>query len=812
MPLMIRSQLCVLLLLTAAEAQEAPPPEPTPAHLHFFETAVRPVLAEHCLKCHGPAKQWNGLRLDSRKALLRGGDSGPAIVPGQPDQSRLIRAIRHSDDELQMPPESKLSPRQIDDLARWVEMGAPFPAIKGSASVAGKPPRDPDHWAFQPPGLPQLPAVRDGAWPQTPIDPFVLARLESMGLAPASPADKPALARRVTFDLTGLPPTPVEIDQFIADVRPDAFERLVDRLLSSPAYGERWGRHWLDVARYADSNGLDENVAHGNAWRYRDYIVGAFNGDKPFDRFLSEQLAGDLLPAETQSERHEQLIATGFLAIGPKVLAEVDAAKMQMDIVDEQIDTVGRAFLGLTLGCARCHDHKFDPIDTADYYGLAGILKSSRAMEHYKKVARWYEHVLPSPETDSIKAKYDGQLANAKSALDECLAKADAQVREILPPGATLPDKLETHYRADTKAEIKKLRDALTQLTKNPPDLPAAMGVTEAQVADEAIHVRGSPTKLGTLVVRHTPPAVRGPPAPLFSSSESGRRQLAEWLIDPRHPLTSRVLVNRVWRWHFGAGLVRTTDNFGLLGESPSHPELLDWLAHRLIDREWSIKSLHRLILSSSTYQQSSSARRQTLGKDPENHLLGRANVRRLDAEEVRDSLLAVSGQLDRTIGGSLLKVKDRGYFFDHTSKDLTDYNSQRRSLYLPVVRNNVYDVLQLLDFPDPAVSSGDRIATTVAPQALMMLNSDLVMQAATAYATQVLSQEGTDDEQLARIYAIAYGRPPSAAETTANQAFLASLDRSLNSSEADPTQRRQKAWSILCQTILAANEFMYVQ
>jgi hypothetical protein len=433
-------------------------------------------------------------------------------------------------------------------------------------------------------------------------------------------------------------------------------------------------------------------------------------------------------------------------------------------------------------------------------------------MEHYKKVARWYEHVLPAPETDALKDEYDAQLSSAKKLLDNFISQADDQVRTSLAPGATTPVKLETLYPAETKAELKKLRDALTQLQKNPPDLPAAMGVTEAQIADEALHIRGSPIKLGEVVVRHTPPAVRGPSPPQFSTSESGRRQLAEWLVDPQHPLTSRVLVNRLWRWHFGAGIVRTTDNFGLLGEIPSHPELLDWLAHRLIDRDWSIKSLHRLILSSSTYQQSSSARRETISKDPENRLLGRASVRRLDAEEVRDALLAVSGQLDGAIGGSLLKVKNRGYFFDHTSKDLTDYNSRRRSLYLPVVRNNVYDVFQLLDFPDPAVSSGDRIATTIAPQALMMLNSDLVMQSATDFAIEILSQGGSDPERLARMYASAYGRLPSAAETVANQAFLASVDRSLTGSEADPIRRRQQAWSILCQTILASNEFVYVQ
>ena len=797
---------CLVLAAAAAQADAAP----TAEQVRFFESAVRPLLVENCQKCHGTAKQFNGLRLDSREAILRGGDSGPAIVPGKPEESRLIRAVRHTDDEFQMPPDSKLSERQIADLVRWVEMGAPFPAA--AASQPGKPHRDPNHWAFQPPAEQPVPRVIDAAWSRSPIDRFILARLEVEGLAPAQPAEKRTLLRRVTFDLTGLPPAPEEIEAFLADERPDACERLVDRLLASPAYGERWARHWLDVARYADSNGLDENVAHGNAWRYRDYVASAFNSDKPFDRFVTEQMAGDLLPASDQAQRHEHLIATGFLAIGPKVLAEVDEAKMQMDIVDEQIDAVGRAFVGLTLGCARCHDHKFDPIDTADYYGLAGIFKSTRAMENYKKVARWHENPLPSPEAEAIKARYEAEVNAKKKALSDFVAKEDEKVRAGLSPGSTLPEKLETLYSAEAQAELKKLREELAQVEKNAPELPSAMGVMETTVADEAIHIRGNPIKLGEVVSRHVPPTIRGPGAPQFTSAESGRRELAQWLTDPRHPLTSRVLVNRVWRWHFGTGIVRSTDNFGLLGEAPSHPELLDWLALRNIDRGWSLKSLHRLILCSSTYRQSSTAPRQTLARDPENRLFGRANVRRLEAEAVRDAMLAASGQLDTTIGGSLLAVKNRGYFFDHTSKDLTDYTSRRRSLYLPVVRNNVYDVFQLLDFPDPAVPSSDRATTTVAPQALLMLNSELVMQSAAEFADRLLREEGDDEHRVRRMHALAYGRSASTDEVSAAMKFLAAVDASLASSSSDEHERRRQAWSVLCQTVLAASEFIYVQ
>jgi mono/diheme cytochrome c family protein len=814
------------LLLTMVATASDSASSPTAEQLRFFESSIRPVLVEHCLKCHGPEKQWANLRLDSREALLKGGDTGAAVLPGKPGESLLLRAVRQLDDEFKMPPEGpKLTDRQIADLVRWVEMGAPFPA---TAEAHTKRPRDANHWAFQPPKGALIPLVQDLTWVQSPIDNFILARLEAEGLRPLGSADKRTLIRRVTFDLIGLPPTPDEIAAFLADDTPDAYPRLVDRLLASPAYGERWARHWLDVARYADSNGLDENVCHGNAWRYRDFVVAAFNRDEPYDRFVVMQLAGDLLPAVDDGQRHEQLIATGFLGIGPKVLAEVDESKMQMDIVDEQIDTVGRAFLGLTLGCARCHDHKFDPIATADYYGLAGIFKSTRTMEHFKKVAKWHENVLESPPLRALQAEYDAQVAAKKQALEAFITQADEQVRQHAPPGdksLEKLEKLETLYSAETKAQLKQLRDELAQLQQTAPELPSAMGVSEAQVANVPIHIRGNPLKLGNVVERHVPAVLRGPASPQFSANESGRRELATWLVDPQHPLTARVLVNRVWRWHFGRGIVPSTDNFGLLGEPPSHPELLDWLAVRFIDGGWSLKSLQRLIVTSSTYQQQSGAvpseahglhpvgvEGHASPGDPENRLFGRAFVRRLEAEAVRDALLAAAGQLDDTLGGSLLKVKNRGYFFDHTSKDLTDYNSPRRSLYLPVVRNNLYDVFQLLDAPDATIPTGDRATTTVAPQALLMLNSDFVMHCAGKFAERLLSESRDDVARVRWMYLIAYGREATDAEVAENVAFLAELERGLSATQHDVQERHRQAWGVLCQVVLAANEFVYVE
>ena len=798
----------VLLCLLWLTEERAAAPTPTPESVQFFESRVRPVLIEHCQTCHGEKKQWAGLRLDSRESLLKGGDSGPAIVVAQPDDSLLIRAVRHEDANLKMPEKGKLTDAQIADLVRWVEIGAPFPDAPANSSRK----RDPNHWSYQPPVNPAVPVVESNGWSHSAIDQFLLAEIVSDGMAPAETADKRTLIRRVTFDLIGLPATPEEVTDFLSDERPDAFARIVDRLLASPAYGERWGRHWLDVARYADSNGLDENIAHGNAWRYRDYVVTSFNRDKPFDRFIVEQLAGDLLPWSDEQTRHEQLIATGFISVGPKVLAEVNEVKMKMDIIDEQIDTVGRVFLGATLGCARCHDHKFDPIGISDYYGLAGIFKSTRTMETYTKVAKWHEHVLPSRESQELQDRFDEQLAMRKKAVESLVALADQAVLNSLGTYAKPPESLETLYHETTKAELSKLREELATTEKTKPDLPSAMGVAEDQVIDVAIHLRGDPFKLGDVVPRHTPSVIKGAVAPQFSAAESGRKQLSDWLIDPAHPLTARVLVNRIWRNHFGKGLVRTTENFGSLGEPPSHPELLDWLARRLISGGWSQKRLQRAILDSHAYQQSDRVPDKMIEQDPENRRFGRAQVRRLEAEEVRDALLTVCGQLDQAMGGSLLKVKNRGYLFDHTSIDLTDYASQRRSLYLPVIRNNIYDLFQLLDFPDPAVTSGDRTTTTVAPQALMMLNSDFVMQCADHLARQLLGQFMDDDQRISRMYRVAYGRDASDQEHLSSRVFLAEVNHSLAASIPDVADRAAQAWSILCHVMLASNEFIYVR
>lgn len=809
---MTRNVLFLLVLVSSKSLGIAadPPKKSFPQQPVDFVRDIQPVLIEKCLSCHGPEMQESGLRVDVRKTLLKGGDSEtPAIIPKQSGKSLLMERVTAKDPDNLMPPEGKpLTRTEIALFKRWIDSGAVMPErfekIQRTTS---------DHWSFQPiirPKVPQLP----GDWVQTPIDAFVVKKLNQVQLTPASRADRRTLIRRVTFDLTGLPPTPEDIDQFLADTSPQAYERLVDRLLASPAYGERWGRHWLDVVRYADSNGLDENVAHGNAWRYRDYVVNSLNADKPYSQFVKEQLAGDLLPTENQSERNERLVATGVLSLGPKVLAEVDETKMEMDIVDEQIDTFGKAFLGLTLGCARCHDHKFDPVTAEDYYALAGIFKSSKTMDSFKKIAKWHEHEIPTEPQRIRKREYDKKIDGKNGAIAKLIKTANAALLATKDENAKLPAKPEDEYPEATKTQLKNLRAELAALKKEAPVLPTAMGVSEGEVANVPVHQRGSHLSLGKIVPRRYPKVLALPGQPSIPPDASGRLQLANWLTNPDHPLTARVLVNRVWRWHFGRGLVDSTDNFGELGSDPSHPELLDWLAGQLIDSGWTLKKLHRTIVTSNTYCQSSElVHREVIARkariiDPQNRLLWKANVRRLEAEAIRDSLLAVSGNLDRKMGGSLLNTENRKHVFDHTSKDNTRYDFPCRSVYLPIVRNHLYDLFQLFDYTDASMVNGDRTTSTVAPQALFLMNAEFVQQSADALATRLLETTESDVERIRRLYRLAVGRLPTDAELGRTQSFLARFRQTMNKKD----MVELKTWSTLCQVMLVSNEFVTIR
>ncbi|MBC8115489.1 MAG: PSD1 domain-containing protein [Candidatus Saccharimonas sp.] len=909
--------------VSGATLTAAPPP--TAEGLEFFEKRIRPVLVEHCYECHSAGKKAKGgLALDTRDAVLKGGDSGAVLVAGDPGKSRLIDAVRYKNRDLQMPPKGALSDSQVRDLEAWVKMGAPDPREAKPVGGTGQRVIAIDEgrkfWSFAPVSNPALPVVTRGDWVKSPVDAFVLAGLEKTGLTPAPPADKRTLIRRATFDLTGLPPTTDEVDAFVVDESADAFGRVVERLLSSPQYGERWGRHWLDVARYADTNGLDENIAYGHSWRYRDYVVNAFNTDKPYDQFLVEQLAGDLLPAASEAQRIENLTATGFLAIGARVLAEPDVRKLEMDIIDEQLDTLGKAFLGMTFGCCRCHDHKFDPVPTADYYALAAIFRSTRSLSEEKmgNVKFGYEHSLATPEQLEAKQKHEAavtsqrekvtkftgeqrtklkddlhghaaeylaasaelsadadfarinQLAEQRGlrarylltcrlylalnpehpvftrwrelsaarqpdavrmhylklfadvavALKEAKAKdekatkpADEQLaaaHDALNEKAgflTIPDKDADAFDADVLATVERMKSELKGVEDQTPEPPALMGVKDGTITNTLpIHIRGSYLSLGTEIERGFPEVMRTSLAPhILPAKQSGRLQLARWMAGSEHPLTARVMVNRIWRWHFGSGLVRTTENFGLLGDKPSHPALLDWLARRFVEQGWSVKEMHRLILLSSTYQMASV--NHPAGQspdpalaDPDNRLLWRANVQRLEAEQICDALFAVSGSLNEQLGGKTIPLRNRHYVFDHTSIDATRYESTRRALYLPLIRNHLYDLLEQFDYPDPTVPTGSRNSTVVAPQALILLNAPVVREAAERLARKLLAGTGDDRVLVEQAYVALYARPPTEQEATRAIGFV--------KGRSD----RHEAWTLLCHTLLAANEFLYLR
>ncbi|MBI1313328.1 DUF1553 domain-containing protein [bacterium] len=814
--------------------------------LNFFESKIRPLLVAKCGDCHGPDEQESGLRMDSWAGIVQGGKAGSLIVPGKPDSSLLIVAVNYQDNDLRMPPDGRLSKQEVADLKRWIEIGAPHPdRVNAPQSIQPRRSAQIDFeaarrfWSFRPvvrPDVPAQPATTVASdadtqtdiaavvhgprptalGPETDIDRFILAKLSDKKLHLAGPADRTTLIRRLTFDLTGLPPTPEDVTTFVADDSPDAVDRLVDRLLLSPDYGQRWGRFWLDVARYADSNGLDENVAHGNAWRYRDYVIAAFNSGMPYDQFLTEQIAGDLLPVDESEPnaaaiRNQWLIATGYLALGPKVLAEPDATKMEMDIIDEQIDTLGKGVLGLTLGCSRCHDHKFDPLAQTDYYALAGVFKSTRVMENFNKVARWYENEVPMPTDVDHKAQHDAVVAEQKKRIESLVAEARETILADLPDCAEPPKdaELEKKFSQETQAQLKQERERLKELEKeNAALLPTAMGAKEAEVQNVAVHLRGSHLTLGDIVPRRVPQVFQPDELREFSPKNSGRLELARWLTSRDNPLTARVMVNRIWRWHFGTGLVASTDNFGVLGEKPSHPELLDWLAAEFMDSGWSIQHIQRLILRSAVYQQASHSSEVAAAatSDPENRLLWHFPVRRLEAEAIRDSLLAVSGQLDHRMGGSMMAVDNREWVFNHLSVDPTKYDTSRRSVYLPVIRNNLYDVFQLFDYSEASAVSGNRNSSTVAPQALFMLNSDLVLDAADRLAQQALSQtEATDAERLDWLYQRILGHKPRTVEQQRLLAFVG--DRS---STDDKEQLAD--WKALCHVLISSNEFLFVR
>lgn len=779
-PSVIAIGMALCLIAVADELPADRPATDTADDVVFFESRIRPVLVQHCYECHAADSKIvrGGLLLDTRDALLKGGDSGPGLVAGQPENSLLIQALYY--DSLQMPPAGKLPDTVIADFKEWIQRGAQDP--RSEVRQAKLQPVDwqaaKKHWAFQPLTAPVPPQTDSSTWGVNEIDQFVLQKLQQNLMQPNSSADRQTLIRRVTFDLTGVPPTQEEVHAFVTDDSPQAFDRVIDRLLESPRYGERWGRHWLDLVRYATTNGADENHGLPNAWRYRDWVIRMINRDLPLDQFLIQQLAGDLLPVPAdEQEAGDLLTATGMLVIGPKMLAEQDKEKMIIDIVDEQVDTISKTMLGLTIGCARCHDHKFDPISAKDYYSLAGIFYSTRSMENRDFVSKWLERPLPSATIAARRAEHQQKIDASKASI------------------ATMKS-------PDDDAAIAAARKAVEQLEREMPQFDMVMAAHDAATATNLpVHLRGNHLKPGPEQIPRGMPGILTAvaPGPEIQAQASGRLELARWLVSPEQPLTARVMVNRIWMWHFGRPLMRSPSNWGLQAEPPSHPELLDWLAGELMRNGWSMKALHRTILRSSSYQMSSEVRIDYAEKDPENRLLWRQNRRRLEAESVRDSILFVGGGLDQTMGGMAGEVE-----------------AKRRAIYLPIDRSALYEMFSTFDYVETGNHIEQRPVTTVPNQALFLMNSPLVHE----QARQLIERLPTSDPAVpiadcgsvvSTLTEHLYGRAAGEAEILGALQFLTQAEATLQEI-SDVRERRLQAWAALCRTLMAGNEFLFVR
>ncbi len=938
--------------------------------IDYFETHVRPLLIKNCLECHSAETEASGgLLLDSGPNWQAGGDSGTVIVAGDPDTSLLLKAIEYDDPDLQMPPDGKLSDQAIGAVREWIRLGAVDPRTE---AIGGKPKSlalsvadAQQHWAYRPVSKPQHEKANSPASSATAIDSFINQKLSAHQLDAAPPVSREQLLRRLSFDLLGLPPTPEQIATFVGDERSDAVERVVDQLLSSTRFGETFARHWMDVVRYAESVTLRGFVLP-EAWRYRDYLIDAFNADRPFDQMIVEQVAGDLLASPDLTERTKQLVATGFLTFGNSNLEEQDKAQLEMDFVDEQLEVLGRAFLGQTIGCARCHDHKFDPIPTRDYYALAGIFRNTTALVH-ANVSKWVEQPLPLPDdqaenfntleaqlkniTQQIAAmKPRGEKRSAKAAksidratlagvvIDDAEAKLTGewtvstsganfvdqhylhdgntragdksaifetkvlttgvyQVRMSYTPGGNRatntkvvvfgPDGEQTlfvnqqeipteddlwvslgEYRFETNgpafvtvsnegatghvvidaiqflpqtdvpngvavastannlsttsqgtgkgtessqaqeaaAVLKDLEAQQKQLQARIAERPRFMTLTEKTPAtDLAIHIRGNVHNLGEVVARGVLTALGNEhPNPIqFDEHSSGRLQLAHWLSDTRNPLTARVYANRVWSWLIGQGVVATTNNFGTTGAQPSHPELLDWLANELMNSGWSTKHLVRCIVQTDAYRRSIVDPRSTAAEtDPNNQLLWRGNLRRIQVEALRDAMLQISGELDLQVGDSMIQPKTNAdYNYEH--------RGTRRSIYQPVFRNSLPELFEAFDFADTSVSIGERSQSTVAPQALMMMNHAWVIDRAVAASQRIASEFSTAPQAINRVYMECLGRLPTDQEAAACLSFL--MKSQVGDAATAPALDVKQLASVI-QSLIASLDFRYLE
>ena len=812
----------------------------------FFEKSVRPLFAKHCYKCHSSSKgeDKGGLILDSQAGWMEGGDSGPAIVPGNLSESILIEAIEQKDPDFAMPPKYKLSSSEIEDLKKWVSMGAPDPRdgtpVKPTPSkiniAEGR-----NFWSFQSAKASTLPDVSDKNWINDPIDRYILDKQASEQLIPVADADRATLIRRITYDVIGLPPTPQEIRDFVNDPASVqlALEKVVNRLLSSKHFGERWGRHWLDIVRYGESVGRTRNYPFPFAWKYRDYVIDSFNNDKPYNQFVTEQLAGDLLPSKDNRQSDEQHIATGFLALGSMDLNERDKEKFQLDVIDDQIDVTGRAFMALTTGCARCHDHKFDPIPTTDYYAMAGIFKSTNTLSGYgnrqgggnklnrnalislsdNQVATAVTEPVKPPKPSAREVKLQGQVAKLKkeekSLTDRLKAFRKRTNSKQKKVSANEPKQFNPQR---TQQRIKQIRNQVKRLEKQIGNLAnglnngtsisgnLAMGARDSQnITNCKVRIRGDVDNSGAEIPRGVPQVLTNGTQPKLPDKSSGRLEFARWISDPSHPLTARVMVNRVWHHLFGQGIVRTVDNFGYSGEKPSHPKLLDHLALRFTgEMNWSIKKLISAIVLSHSYRLASEYSQKNYSIDPDNTLFWRANVRRLEAEALRDAMMSVAGtlNLDPAKGSLVQKFKSGEVGKNGGMQSLKSFD--HRSVYLPIVRNYVPEFLQVFDFAEPASVIGRRDITTVSTQALFLLNDKFVIDQSVATAKRLLDDDRLEnqEERIAGAYILAFGRTPSGAELTQ---FRKYLNEAIKNGQTPET-----AFSGFIQALFASAEFRY--
>jgi len=909
----------------------------TPAQIELFEKNARPIFAEKCLPCHSAKLRSGGFDLSTVEGMKEAAAMGIFGKASELDNSPILRALSY-ENRIKMPPQGKLPPEKISALREWIVAGAPTPAVTPSAgnSLAGTGVRpvalrgvitdaDKNFWAFKPLSQNPPPLPQDKAWALNFIDQFILTNLEKNGLKPAPQADKTTLLRPATFDLIGLPPTEKELNDFLADKSSTAYEKVIDRLLASPRYGERWGRHWLDVMRYADSTGSDEDHRYPHAWRYRDYVVEAFNSDMPYNQFVREQLAGDILAADPNSGvGYRGIVATGFLALGKKALAQKDLPLKRYDVVDDQIEVTSKALLGITVNCARCHDHKFDPITTKDYYQMAAIFASTLSYEKGETGDPIQTPLTPASEYDAfykrwqdyndiqgkigkilkfddearkkreavqkqiaeymlaayrVYAKYEApdpkldakllgnwvayledtnrpELNRWRTATDENRAEVAAQYQEDFrrsgyqydqdlswwketeesypkagkvpsarpflssyqhgffvavwqnggPLHRTREEQLATLDPAKAE-EVRKLLAQAESMEKALPrkEIPMACAVKEGQTLEQHVFLRGDYHSLGDPVER-TAPAILRLNVPLEPvNTNSGRLELANWIIDPHNPLPARVIANRIWQGHFGEGIVRTPDNYGRLGDHPSNPELLDYLARTFIDNGWSIKKMHKLIMLSKTYQMSAAFHEEKKAKDPENRLLSHFPRQRLSIEEIRDAYLAMGGDLDLTMGGTL----DPGVGTDgETSSSRISMNPEktnRRSIYLPLRRSNLPTLYSLFDFGDATTPDGHRSSTIVATQALFVMNSPLVIREANHLTDNVLKQEKLDKRRVEEIYIRVLDRKPDPSEIDRGLTYVASLRQKWNAIS------EEKAWTSLTHVLMASNEFIFL-